>query len=540
MNTKNKTTPSSELAPLVQLARDSGIILLHCDEKGKLIPSEQSDWLVGLLSASPLVRLAITSSCSTWNTQERLQSVEAFQGLWLVPLQKENSRRKSGFTIGVLITDALCTSEYLHAICQASGADMTVVRETLLSMSPVATHDVKRISTMFQFAWNTQATCTTNKCTLDSVGQELADSYEEISLLYTITGSMNSVNHPKRFIELACNELLQTLPYEWIGVQLRIGERLPRVGSELVFAGEVPDKISSAVRSITNDIETVPIISNGKDVVASRLGKATIIEPIVSDGNVIGVLVAANKQGCDSEASSVDIKLLSATASQLAIFLENALLYEDLSATFLGTLEALTASIDAKDRYTCGHSQRVALLTAQLAEKAGLDADQVDRFRIAGLVHDIGKIGVSEHVLTKKGGLTNAEFEEIQKHPEIGAKILKDIPQMEDILGGVLHHHERYSGGGYPHGISGNEIPLVARMISLADTFDAMSSSRTYRNAMTRNAVLDEMKTVVGSQFDPELADFFFALDFSQWEQLMMDHQSRTSCGPITGKRKAA
>jgi HD-GYP domain-containing protein (c-di-GMP phosphodiesterase class II) len=179
----------------------------------------------------------------------------------------------------------------------------------------------------------------------------------------------------------------------------------------------------------------------------------------------------------------------------------------------------------------------VALLTAQLAKSAGLDADQVDRFRIAGLVHDIGKIGVSELVLTKKGGLTSNEFDEIRKHPEIGAKILKDIPQMEDILGGVLHHHEKYSGGGYPHGISGDNIPLVARMISLADTFDAMSSSRTYRNAMNRTAVLDEMRQVVGSQFDPELAELFFNLDFSNWEQLMIDHQVAI---PMEIKRNAA
>jgi len=534
-------------SPLAKLVHDAGMTMLFCDETGKLTTTDRSDWLVDLLTASPLVRLAVSSNFATWDSQGSLQPAEAFQGLWLVPVRKEN-RRDGGFAIGVIITDGLCTSEYLHALCQASGADTTVVRDMLHSLSPVATQDVQRIASMFQFAWNAQASSNTNQNTMDAVGQELADSYEEINLLYTITGSMNSVNHPKRFVELACNELLQTLPYEWIGVQLRIGDRLPRIGSELVFAGSAPTNASDVVRSVTNDIEAAPIVSHGDDSVANRLGLATIIEPIVSDGNVIGVLVAANKQGNDSEASSVDIKLLSATASQLAIFLENALLYEDLSATFFGTLEALTASIDAKDKYTCGHSQRVALLTSQLAEKAGLNADQVDRFRIAGLVHDIGKIGVPEHVLTKKGGLTKDEFAEIQKHPEIGAKILKDIPQMEDILGGVLHHHEKYSGGGYPYGIAGNDIPLVARMISLADTFDAMSSSRTYRNAMNRNAVLDEMRRVVGSQFDPELAELFFELDFSNWEQLMVDHQTgRPSLDPalnesrpITGERKAA
>ncbi|MDP7030634.1 MAG: HD domain-containing protein, partial [Phycisphaerales bacterium] len=174
------------------------------------------------------------------------------------------------------------------------------------------------------------------------------------------------------------------------------------------------------------------------------------MEPITSDGQLIGVLMAADKFGPDTSVSSVDIKLLTATAAQLAIFLENAALYEDLSATFLGTLQALTASIDAKDRYTCGHSQRVALLTAQLAAATGMDADRVERVRIAGLVHDIGKIGVPEAVLLKKGQLCEEEFAWIRRHPEIGARILRDIPQMEDIIGGVMHHHERFDGKGYP------------------------------------------------------------------------------------------
>ena len=537
MNTKRITTLRNEpTTQFEKLVRDAGMVVLHCDIKGKLLPNDTSDWLIDLLSASPLVRLAITSNCAGWNSQDELQIAEAFQGVWLVPTRKSNNNRPIGYAVGVIVSDALCTSEYLHALCQASGADTTVVRNMLQSISPVATHDVSRIASMFQFAWNVQIASDVTKSTVESIGKELSDSYEEINLLYTITGNMNSMDHPERFIELVCSELLQTLPYEWIGVQLRIGDRLTRIGSELVFAGDAPHNISGVVRAVANDIATSPIISNGEDAIADTLGQATIIEPIHSDGNVVGVLVAACKQGEDCSASSVDIKLLSATASQLGIFLENALLYEDLNATFLGTLEALTTSIDAKDKYTCGHSQRVALLTAQLAEAAGLDADQVDRFRIAGLVHDIGKIGVPEKVLLKKGDLTEEEFAAIRKHPEIGARILRDIPQMEDILGGVLHHHEKYDGGGYPHGISGEEIPLVARMISLADTFDAMSSSRTYRNALTRDSVLDEMKRVSGIQFDLTLSKLFFNLDFTEWEQLMIDHQARV---PITTKEAA-
>ena len=256
MNVTNFTSPTNTVpSKFTTLMRDAGMVMLHCDSKGRLISSEQSDWLIDLLSASPLVRLAITTNCATWNTQDTLQIAEAFQGVWLVPVRKTNSRRDGGFVIGVIVTDALCTSEYLHALCQASGADTTVIKDMLLSLSPVASHDVKRIASMFQFAWNAQSASDLNQSTMESIGQELADSYEEINLLYTITSSMNSVKNPKRFIELACNELLQTLPYEWIGVQFRIGDRLPRIGSELVFAGNAPAEVSEDVCSLQTILE---------------------------------------------------------------------------------------------------------------------------------------------------------------------------------------------------------------------------------------------------------------------------------------------
>ena len=165
------------------------------------------------------------------------------------------------------------------------------------------------------------------------------------------------------------------------------------------------------------------------------------------------------------------MKLLGATAAHMAIFLENAALYDDLNAMFLGTLEALTASIDAKDKYTSGHSRRVAHLTQKLARAIGLPENTISRMRIAGLVHDVGKIGVPEAVLCKPGKLTEEEFDLIRKHPEIGHRILKDIPQLKDILPGVLYHHERWDGRGYPHGLSQQQIPMVARLIALADSF---------------------------------------------------------------------
>ena len=145
------------------------------------------------------------------------------------------------------------------------------------------------------------------------------------------------------------------------------------------------------------------VTAPGLDGGVPGLDGTAIAQPIVREGRIIGLLIAADKEGPDPDASSVDIKLVTAAASHIEIFLENAGLYEDLNAMFLGTLESLTASIDAKDKYTCGHSRRVAMLTRQLAAASGCDANTLHRMHIAGLVHDVGKIGVPERVLVKPG-----------------------------------------------------------------------------------------------------------------------------------------
>src|SRR5690606_26088192 len=157
----------------------------------------------------------------------------------------------------------------------------------------------------------------------------------------------------------------------------------------------------------------------------------------------------------------------------------------------------------AKDRYTCGHSERVAMLARRIAQAAGLSGPQAERVHICGLLHDVGKIGVPEAVLCKPGRLNDEEFALITQHPAIGHRILKDIPMLEDVLPGVLHHHERFDGRGYPSGLAGQQIPLIARIIALADTFDAMSSTRSYRPAMPRERVLAEITREAGSQLDP-------------------------------------
>jgi len=202
----------------------------------------------------------------------------------------------------------------------------------------------------------------------------------------------------------------------------------------------------------------------------------------------------------------------------------NAALEAEQRAMFDGTMHALIATIDAKDPYTRGHSARVADFAHLLATHAGLDAAEADQARLCGLVHDIGKIGVSEDVLRKPGKLTDEEFQQIAAHPVIGHDILRGIPRMSDVLSGVLHHHERFAGGGYPHGISGEKIPLLGRLISIADALDAMTTSRTYRGARPMATALEEITRCAGTHFDPELAKVIVSIDRRKLQSIVGLH----------------
>ena len=192
-----------------------------------------------------------------------------------------------------------------------------------------------------------------------------------------------------------------------------------------------------------------------------------LVVPLHAGQQPLGVLYGGDKLD-GSQIDSRDSKLCESLAASLAIFIENTMLYDDVQGMFVGTLHALTSAIDAKDSYTRGHSERVAMMSRTLAEAAGFDADCCERVYLSGLVHDVGKIGVPEVVLCKPGKLTDAEFGLIKQHPSIGANILRDIRQMRDLVPGVLHHHERWDGRGYPDKLRGEDIPLFGRIIGLA------------------------------------------------------------------------
>ena len=183
-----------------------------------------------------------------------------------------------------------------------------------------------------------------------------------------------------------------------------------------------------------------------------------------------------------------------------------------IETAYLQTMAALAHTIDAKDPDTNGHSRRVAGYTKQIAQSLGWSEQDSENAYFVALPHDIGKIGIPDAVLKKQNRLTDKEYELMKKHPAIGADILKDIKMLDGLSNGTLYHHERFDGSGYPSGLKGDEIPLIARIISVADTYDAMTSTRCYRKGMGQETALAELKKQSGRQFDPKIVNQFLKI----------------------------
>jgi HD-GYP domain-containing protein (c-di-GMP phosphodiesterase class II) len=361
---------------------------------------------------------------------------------------------------------------------------------------------------------------------LDAVSGQLSDTYEELTLIYQVSSGMRVNRTVDDFFLQACSDVIGVIDVRGAGYV--VTDASGRADAAAIY-GEVrvPPDLSARLASdllarfatnakplLVNDLAADATFS----YLAPLAGRLVAVA-IQRQEKLLGTLFCFDKR--ERDFTTQDSKLLNSIGNETAIYLENSALFADARGLTMGLLHALTSAVDAKDAYTCGHSQRVALFAREIAQQHGLPEAFCERVYMAGLLHDVGKIGVPEEVLRKPGKLTNDEFDLMKRHVDIGSRILKDLRQIEDLVPGVLYHHERYDGKGYPHNLAGQQIPLIARILCVADCFDAMTSNRTYRKALPVEVAMMEIRRCAGTQFDPLLADAFLAIGEPRLRQMI-------------------
>ncbi len=365
---------------------------------------------------------------------------------------------------------------------------------------------------------------------IELISTELADTYEELVLLYKMSSNMKVSQADSNYLQYACDWLTEIVNVEGIAILLekQVGTQKKLIltaGAGLIDVNQqlIEQVHARLIEQVNRDKDALldSDVDGPFHYAWPQRIRNIIAVPLQVNHKITGVLIAINRLD-KPDFDSTDVKMFNSVAHQCAIFIENGRLFKDLKGLLVGSLKALTTSIDAKDQYTRGHSERVAFIAKWIAEKLAetddLDQDYIHKIYLAGLLHDIGKIGIPESVLRKKEKLTKQEMNIIKSHPSIGASILSEIKQMQDIVPGILFHHERMDGSGYPSRLKNDAIHRIGRIVSVADAFDAMTSKRIYRDEMTLEQAIQEIEKGSGTQFDPVVVKAFLESDtYALW-----------------------
>ena len=340
---------------------------------------------------------------------------------------------------------------------------------------------------------------------------DLARRMETIRATYEIDRTILSTLSQKDILEVVTRNTQRVIPAEKI-----ITVQLDDEGTNYLHnTEEIPVGNAPFLDSIfrTGRVASIPELNlyrHPEPLISDlmREGFSSLIAmPLNAKGRTTGCIIMAGKRvgAFDKD----DIANGERLAAQMAVALENARLYEDLKGLFISTVSVLVNVIDAKSQWTKGHSERVTEYALEIGREMGLAEDELERLRLAGILHDIGKVGTYDIVLDKPGKLTDEEMRLVKRHPLKGAKILQPIKLLKDIIPAVRGHHERFDGGGYPDGLSGHDISLFARILSVGDSFDSMTADRPYRPSPGMDYAVEELKRCSGTQFDPAIVEAF-------------------------------
>jgi HD-GYP domain-containing protein (c-di-GMP phosphodiesterase class II) len=357
-----------------------------------------------------------------------------------------------------------------------------------------------------------------------------------------LSRALNPTIHEEEIVRILLEGLAGIIKFDIAGLLV-----LKKQSQKLFIKSTVPisrgmvDKVKTNLLGLTDSLTKNALKgSNIKEIMNIPKGKVISCKinshldaPLITKGKFVGVLNLCSFS--KENFSARDAQNISSLVAHGAVAFENAMLYEDLRRTYFSIIRALTSAIEAKDEYTQGHSVLVSKYSASIALAMGLSPSIIESIQIAGILHDLGKIGVPEEILVKKGKLTDNEYGIVKTHPAIALKILGPVefphfvneehlpeapPELtlnlfegadlsSEVKLMIYHHHEKYSGGGYPRGIKGEEIPLGARILSVADTFEALTADRPYRKAFPISEAIKVLRQIRGEQLDPKIVDVF-------------------------------
>ena len=367
----------------------------------------------------------------------------------------------------------------------------------------------------------------------EQFAEQAIASFEELSFLKCATGQLAKVEL-RRGIGPLINTIMESLRSSIRAqtVQLVFGSEYrskhPNLPESFVvsYANRHYAHTDALVNQLGDKVLNRPFVRNNcsvdPDLRAFPKLQNLVIVPVLHDTRLMGWMVAINQLESElavyesfnnglnqKEFGTVEAMIINAAASIIATHVSNVDLFKEQEDLVTSVIRALVSALDAKDSYTCGHSERVAAYAKMVAIRLGLDSQECESVYLTGLLHDIGKIGIDDDTLNHPGELTEAQFNIIKQHPEDGWAILQSIKQLSYVLPGVLFHHERFDGLGYPDGLKGNQIPMVARILGVVDAYDAMTSDRPYRKGIPPVQAAAILKNGAGKQWDPIVIDAF-------------------------------
>lgn len=460
---------------------------------------------MAMLLASPLAA-ELTGSLKKNSVQ--VQYIPQL-GVWLYGLQVPGTGLLAG---GVLLRRAEQIPESLrHAADMAGLSEITLqswaekhsgVRPELAIRLLQSAHDLlqhEKLSSEFQ-------------STTNSVVGQLGQAYEEVMLIQDLSQYLRPDIAPQTLAEAVLERVRLISDTELSAFLLRHGsEPGDQLHGEWGLDGS---EIESLIREILGDHPPKIIVRNHIDTSPLRLGypnvRSLAAVPLFIGDQVPSWLVLANPQ-VGKELGTEEANLLKSIGGILSSHTQVVELFRDHEEMVLVFIRSLVSTLDAKDSYTRGHSERVALVAQRIAQELQLPDSEIEAIYQSGLLHDIGKIGIDDAILQKPGALSNLEFQKVATHPEVGYSILSELKNLSHLLPGVLHHHERYDGHGYPGKLAGTAIPRMARILAVADAFDAMGSDRPYRKGRDREDVELTLAKGSGTQWDPEVINAFFS-----------------------------